>query len=365
MSDAANHLLVRSAHLPGNPAADEKLALMIANFQEWDELIPLAEAHSLAPLFYTHCQQLAIPLPSQVKLQLQGLYLRHKRANEIRLARLAEILTVLHEAQIPVIVLKGGVLASLVYPTPGLRPMSDLDILVPPEKAAAVPTILRDVGFTDALPHDPTPMDHRHLPVIMQTTDEMAVSVEVHHALGSTPLFPEGKSFDALWKTAVTYPFAGQTVTMLGYEDMLWHLYSHMISEHARLIRVVDIVGFAEKFVDQIDWATIRVQYPQLIGALSVLNFVMPLSAKLREVANIPEGPEPDGIDMLLHSWPPLPRQHWAGRSRRQIFYNTFFPTDASLRLLYGIPVNRSLLRARWLRHPFQVMLWSVQWRVP
>jgi hypothetical protein len=50
-----------------------------------------------------------------------------------------------------------------------------------------------------------------------------------------------------LWETAVAYPFAGQTAHMLGCEEMLWHLYAHMVSEHTRLIRIVDVVGFAER----------------------------------------------------------------------------------------------------------------------
>ena len=135
---AAYALLVRCAYLPGDAAAAQSLAEKAAGFQEWDALIPLAESHSMSPLLYVHLQQIDAPLPPDVKLQLQGLFLRHKRANEIRLARLAEILAVLEAENIPMMVLKGGVLVSLIYPAPGLRPMSDLDILVPPEQAVAV-----------------------------------------------------------------------------------------------------------------------------------------------------------------------------------------------------------------------------------
>ena len=127
---AAYALLVRCAHLPGDAAAAQALAEKAAGFQEWDALIPLAESHSMSPLLYVHLQQIDAPLPPNVKLQLQGLYLRHKRANEIRLARLAEILAVLEAEHIPVMVLKGGVLASLIYTAPGLRPINDNYIMV-------------------------------------------------------------------------------------------------------------------------------------------------------------------------------------------------------------------------------------------
>lgn len=356
-------LLVRCAHLPGNAAAAQKLTQTVNGFQAWDALIPLAEAHSMGPLLHTHLRQSSVPLPPHVKLQLQGLYLRHKRANEIRLARLAGILAVLAAETIPVIVLKGAVLAPLIYPEPGLRPMSDLDILVPPAQAAKVQDIVRDLGFNDSLPDDPTPPDHRHLPVMMQTTAEMAVSVEIHRALGGTPRFPEGKSFEELWKTAVPYSFAGQTTRMMGYEDMLWHLYRHMIAEHTRLIRIVDIVGFAEQCAQEIDWRRVQAETPRVLAALSVLHFVMPLSARLRETAGIPDGPEPGGADLMLQDWPPLPRHLWAGKSSREIWQKTFFPTEASLRLYYGVPVNRSPGFVRWLRHPMQILAWYGQRR--
>jgi hypothetical protein len=363
MNAAAYRLLVRCAHLPGNAAADQTLAETIAGFQDWDALLPLAERHSLGPLFYAHIQQLGFVLPPPVRLQFQGLFLRHKRANEIRLARLAEILAVLEAQQIPVIVLKGGALAPQIYPAPGLRPMSDLDILVPPEQVFIVQTILRDLGFTASLPNDPTPSDHRHLPVIMQPTAEMAVSVEIHRALGGTPRFPEGKPFDVLWKTAVSYPFATQTAHMLGYEDMLWHLHTHMVSEHTRLIRIVDSVAFAETFAQEIDWQLVQQQTPQVMAALSVLHFVMPLSDELRQTAGIATGPQPDGVDVMLQDWPPLPRHLWGGKSRREIWQETFSPTEASLRLYYGIPVDRPITSYRWARHPAQIVAWYVQRR--
>ncbi len=362
MNDAYR-LLVRCAHLPGDAVAAQKLAETVDSFQAWDALIPLAEAHSLSPLLYTHLQSLDT-LPPNTKLQLQGLFLRHKRANEIRLAGLAQILAVLEAEQIPVIVLKGGALAPQIYPAPGLRPMSDLDILVPPAQVFTVQTILRDLGFTDSLPDDPTPPDHRHLPVVMQTTAEMAVSVEIHRALGGTPRFPEGKPFAELWKTAVSYPLATQTAHMLSHEDMLWHLYTHMVSEHTRLIRIVDMVAFAEKFAQEIDWQLVKQQTPQVMAALSVLHFVMPLSDELRQTAGIATGPQPDGADVMLQDWPPLPRHLWGGKSRREIWQATFFPTEASLRLYYGIPVDRSITSCRWIRHPAQIMAWYVQRRV-
>ncbi len=356
------HLLVRAAHLPGNLHADQAFAEAADSFQDWDSIVLEAERHSLAPLLYTHLRQLDTTIPANVKLQLQGLFLRHQRANDIRLSRLAKILTILDTEKIPVIVLKGAALAHVVYPAPALRPMKDLDILVSPQQAEQVQEILRNSGFSHAMPDDPTPEDHHHLPVIMEETAEMAVSVEVHRSLGGTPLYPEVRSFADVWKTAVVYPFNEQKACMLGYEDMLWHFYTHMMAEPARLVRIVDLVGFAEKFSPKINWETVRRQTPQLIPALSVLHFVIPLSPQLRATAGIPQGQAPSGADVMLQGWPPLPHL-WPGKSLRRILQETFFPTDACLRLYYGVPVDRSITSYRWWHHPAQVFAWYFQWR--
>jgi hypothetical protein len=356
-------LLVRCAHLPGDANLAKEFAESTIDFQDWDTLISLAETHSMSPLLYMHLQEADAASPPPIKLQLQGLFLRHKRANEIRLSRLAEVLAVLAEKAIPVIVLKGAALAPLIYPTPGLRPMSDIDILVPPEQASDVQIILHEMGFTDSLPNDPTPTTHRHLPVVMQTTAEMAVSIEVHHKLGGAPLFPEVKTFAELWETAVSYRFNNQTATMLGYEDTLWHLYTHMMAEPARLIRIVDMVGFAEQFAQEINWQQVWDKTPNVIAALSVLHFAMPLSEQLRKTAQIPNGLEPKGAEVMLQNWPPLPHL-WPGKTRLQIFTETFFPTEACLRLYYGVSVDRSIVFQRWLRHPARVFSWYVQWKL-
>ncbi len=73
---------------------------------------------------------------------------RHIRLRE---ARAREILARLHEATrargIPIVPLKGSALLALGVHGHGMRPMSDIDLLVAPEKAAAVAEALESVGY--------------------------------------------------------------------------------------------------------------------------------------------------------------------------------------------------------------------------
>jgi predicted nucleotidyltransferase len=73
---------------------------------------------------------------------------RHIRLRE---ARARELLARLHEATrasgVPVVPLKGSALLALGVHRDGVRPMSDIDLLVAPEKAAAIAEVLDSVGY--------------------------------------------------------------------------------------------------------------------------------------------------------------------------------------------------------------------------
>ena len=62
----------------------------------------------------------------------------------------------LNDASIPTILLKGMALSQRYYRDLGLRPMFDLDLLVPPQRAKAAYEILGPLGWTSRLPGPPT-----------------------------------------------------------------------------------------------------------------------------------------------------------------------------------------------------------------
>lgn len=357
-------LLVQCARLTGDAAFCDAIKEAIAVFNNWRDLITLAEQQSMAPLLYHHLQACHIDLPPNAKLQLQGLTLRHQQTNEVRLAVLANILETFVQANIPALILKGAALAELVYPLPGLRPMSDLDILVGPERAAEAQQLLRQNGYQLNPEAEPVSADHRHLPVLMVEREGLTISIEIHRRLSSGLRMAAGKSFADLWAGALRFSVKGQTAYCLCPADLLWHLYHHAIAEHTRLIRLVDITAVAEHYAEDIDWAALRHTDPEIIAALSNLHYVAPLSENLRQKAGIRLKKKPAGAELALHDWPPLPRVQWPGIKRRDIYQRTFFPSEFSLRFFYGIANHRSCWRQRWLTHPSQVLRWWLQKRL-
>jgi hypothetical protein len=92
-----------------------------------DTVVRDAEAAQLTPLLHDYLSdQRAIPAVTM--RQLQALRLRQLTRHRERTEAVAEILDVLERASLDVRVLKGAALAWIIYPSPELRQMSDVEI---------------------------------------------------------------------------------------------------------------------------------------------------------------------------------------------------------------------------------------------
>ena len=79
---------------------------------------------------------------------LLGLHLKHGRERSRRVEQQSQaIVAALVDAGVPVVVLKGGHTAGAYFPDRATRPMSDLDLLVPPDSAPAAEVALATLGL--------------------------------------------------------------------------------------------------------------------------------------------------------------------------------------------------------------------------
>jgi hypothetical protein len=391
MNNLVYRLLAMCACAECDATHYDRIAQTAAELKDWDEVPTQAEAHGMAPLLYFHLKGAGVALPLPVRRELQGLYVRHRHANQVRARVLRQVLAAYQEAGIPALVLKGAALSHLVYPEPGLRPMSDLDLLVPRSEVWRAGRVLAELGFDAPLPHGGM-LRHRHLPAATLRTEGLLVEVEIHHQLfsdyfdnalayarsilapvlsliGKRGLAPPDQvgnrvaETDDAWLALDRCPFAldGLTAYTLGYEDMLAHICQHLIShvnvwDYARLIWVADMVGLAERFVSEIDWARVQHQNPAVLDTLSLLHFVTPLSERLLSIAPIPIGHVPQGIGAEYWGWPQAGGVRWRERGYRQVLRDTLVPPEWWLRLRYRRGSTRPLFWYRWFRHPLYIL---------
>lgn len=350
-------LLAFAARPEGSPVYYEQLAELASQLTNWNEAPSQAETHGLSPLLYVHLQAANIALPPDIKRQLQGLYLRHRHANQVRTQALGEILAAYQQAGIQVLLLKGAALAYLAYPQPGLRPMRDIDLLVETSRAWQAQRLLADLGF-NAPAGGKDELPSKHLAAATRRIEGFLVSVEVHHNLFHDD-YPVSMSLADL--TTPPLPISlpqSLSAQTLGYEDMLWHLCHHIvnIAHPFRLIWLADIVGLAERFAAEIDWQRIERDYPRILATLSLFHAMTPLSESLLQQARVKIGRMPQGIGLEFQGWPrfSLAQQHAKGYAR--ILYDTFFPSEWWLRLYYGVGTTRPIFWQRWLRHPHHIL---------
>jgi hypothetical protein len=396
MNAGVYRLLALCARAECDAANHTRIAQAAAEVESWDEVLAQLRNHGMAPLLYVHLKGAGVELPSDAAHVLQSMYVRHRWADRVRRRVLREILAAFQAEDIPTLVLKGGALTYLVYPESGLRPMSDLDILVPRPEVWRAGRVLAKLGFDLPLQAGQQ-LQHRHLPIATRRSDGLMVAVEIHHQLLSdyfdatraylgaalalvsrrspreeefgqelvSPGHPgkRGAGWDQCSPALDPMPFSldGLTAHTLCYEDMLGHVCLHMIShvnvwDYARLIWVADLVSLAERFASEIDWERVRRNTPAVLDTLSLLHHSTPLSADLLSQAGVKIGRAPQGIGLDYRGWPRVQGKQWRDRGTRQVLADTLLPSEWWLRLRYKLGSSRPLFWYRWVRHPLHIV---------
>ncbi len=195
----------------------------------WDRLLALAEWHRLGPLVH---RRVALPedAPDHVSERLEHDYLENAARNLYLGEQLTLVLQALDAEGISAMPLKGAALVQTVYPEPALRPMRDLDILVPPSMAARAQRAVTALGFRAVAPvagregGEPwMAAHHHHLPALVSPEKLFAVELH-HHVVGPS----DASHFDisGFWDRA--RPGAdGERHLLPAPEDLLVHVALH------------------------------------------------------------------------------------------------------------------------------------------
>jgi hypothetical protein len=170
----------------------------------------------------------------------------------------------------PVVLLKGSDYAQRLYPDPVLRPMQDIDILVPAVRIDAVCDRLLAAGLTRQPAFGASRDPAHHERVFFHGR----ILVEVHQSFIQRPR--HRVDYEGLWQRCVPLEVDGRRVLRLDDVDALvYHALSMAIDQfNARLVRYVDLWLLLARRSDIAmaaaerarDWRTARALY----GALSL-----------------------------------------------------------------------------------------------
>ncbi len=223
---------------------------------DWAALLHEARRANMAGILLEQVRNLAISIPLEFENSLRAVALA-VAARQLHWRRELELtLSVLNAADIPVMLLKGAALNLSVYPRSDLRPLSDLDLLVPAEKAVAARQALVGAGCRpgfDLVRADFFPRYYYEAELF--SAGVHAVRLDLHarpfRPLRLAVTVPQA----AFWANAQVVDVGTATALVPAVETMWIHLAVHAaLHDCVRLIWLYDLVRFEKHHRECIDW---------------------------------------------------------------------------------------------------------------
>lgn len=207
--------------------------------EAWRAWLKLVTMHRVGPLLHWKQSQAGDPgWPDFLSQALAAV----RRTHALRAMQMQRELLHAHRlltaAGIPCMALKGAFLAWHAYPGPDLRPVRDLDLLVPADQALRAYAVLRAGGYQQLSGV------HGELDVILETSKHLpglrrpgsGVTLELHaqlfHPDENGGQAHELSRLPGFWERAMRCELAGELIRYPAPTDQLLHLLVHAVADH-------------------------------------------------------------------------------------------------------------------------------------
>lgn len=269
--------------------------------------------------------------------------------NEKRIAWTRKLLQTACEAGIPVVVLKGAMLADSIYKMPGYKKMNDLDILVKKSDVEKFISLLKSIRFQSVgaligkKEFDP---ESYHTPPWV--SEDLGCLIGLHWGLSS----PHAQwTPDDIWPRTAEAVVAGVKAYRMSWEDQLLHLCIHLPFYKNGLRELADVYNlilFCEPAIQWSDFAE-RVRDWKAEDAayrvLSLADAIVPLSL------------------------PTLLMKKWKKKSSRQTLQDTYFRTLNPSKILASRSTHIAKIEKAYAvfklteNHQERTLAWAKMWK--
>ena len=242
-------LVLQAALLPAAAAR--------AAFEEWVGTIDLDKdfdqgTFRILPLMYMNLRQIGVEHP--LMSRLKGIYRLAWYKNNKLFSDTTAMIEALHAASIPIMLLKGVPLVRQYYGNIALRPMADIDILIPTAMATRVVEVMQRFPYMRYTA--PTEDFLKFRPAMAYWSDTEG-QLDVHwHALRDC-LAPAAD--ETYWQTARPIDFNGIPCLMPDPTRMLFHVVIHGLrwNPEPPIRWIADAMTILRVAGDEIDWRAI------------------------------------------------------------------------------------------------------------
>jgi Uncharacterised nucleotidyltransferase len=252
-------------------AVHEAGAALLA--EEWQRVVHIAAAGGMVPLVFLQATRAGLlqTMPTDVAAALADGYRQTLVTNHSLLRQQQELLSALEARGIQAIVLKGLSLAVRYYRQLGLRPTSDVDLLVRRSDLQRADQVLRELGY-QTQGGRPTIWNDGDL----SYTSPKGNKLELHWELTHRPSYRIGLSAERAWARTQTLDVANKPMRVLSTSDELRFLCVHCTAGHhlrpggPRLIWLMDIAQVVRTLPASWDW-------PAFVDEMIALRLAAPV----------------------------------------------------------------------------------------
>ncbi len=312
---------------PGADARAEVLDL-VGRSVDWPQLLRRAACEGVSPLLYRNLRPLEAYVPEEALASLRKTYFANEARNTRLFRRISPLLEAVSASGIRAVITKGARLALTVYPEIGLRPFTDIDLIVHPGDWPALSKALSGLGYvlesrgrTRLHPRDRS-LDWTFSPYFRLGD----LVVELHFAyLGLHVPFRSEEDF---WASALSVGRDGAEARITSPEYELCYLCLHAQQHsYGRLMWLTDIAELGSRAdVDRDKVA--RIARREGIGAVvrygfELVNAFWSGTIPAGFVSNIPKGPL-EAV-LLPAFWPHRRVVRRTGQATLPYYAPTFF----------------------------------------
>lgn len=255
LTPEADLLLAIARRFAGSDSAEE-LRVRAGRISDWSAALDFARAHGMEPLaaLYLNADCQGVLQPDFCE-RLRATLQRNTTNFVLLSADLIKVLRILGARGIPIVPLKGPVLAAILFNEIPWRESCDLDLLIPRADVGRAKDALLEAGYqldSELRPGEEKAPFHWRSQVVLYR-DDGSPALDLHWELLPS-LYPCARYFDSVWERVQGTTFHGEKILTLSAEDQLFFLCAHAARHSWHSLRMaVDIARLIYVHRD-LDW---------------------------------------------------------------------------------------------------------------
>lgn len=253
-----NAFLIYCSRINLDSDIKNKLHDLSSSGLDWDALVKKAMRQGVAQFLYWHLskiEEIWSAIPFELRDSLKNFYYGVLSRNWRMQLLLKGIISELDNAEIPAIVLKGPSLLETVYKNIGLRPMSDVDLLVKNEDLPKIKLVLHKLGYQKPKKLDQDSLEKFGGEIHLSKSD--GLFLDIHSNLSQYERMKGVFKIDKdIWSHSIAHRNQQLEFQMLDPAHLIIHLCIHHSMAHSfvGLFRFCDLREAIFAFKKEIDW---------------------------------------------------------------------------------------------------------------